>query len=198
MRWSLYHIFTFLQNIAMLLLWYFRYQDPTNPDAYGIMLICLVLGGTVVGSLLTLIYYQYVLLIISVLYWLFWNVRNTNLIVNYNTYPEFYACLRRALLPGDVFVCMLAQNITFCARVTRATKQRSIHHPIDRPILLYDRDALCLIIVDWRPPTTMPVSYTYPPQFVSPVSEDRHARRSEFRSDIAGSEGKIHFTDSII
>lgn len=58
-RWCGYHGFTLIQNLIMLLLWYFdHYSEPSKPDFYGIMLICMVVGGTIIGSFLTLVYYQ--------------------------------------------------------------------------------------------------------------------------------------------
>ncbi|XP_063694752.1 uncharacterized protein LOC134826323 isoform X4 [Bolinopsis microptera] len=58
-RWCGYHGFTLIQNLIMLLLWYFdHYSEPSKPDFYGIMLICMVVGGTIIGSILTLFYYQ--------------------------------------------------------------------------------------------------------------------------------------------
>lgn len=58
-RWLMYHLFTLLQNVGMLAFWYLKhYRDPLEPDWYAFMLISMVIGGTLIGSLLTLLYYK--------------------------------------------------------------------------------------------------------------------------------------------
>ena len=58
-RWLMYHLFTLLQNVGMLAFWYLKhYRDPLEPDWYAFMLITMVIGGTLIGSLLTLLYYK--------------------------------------------------------------------------------------------------------------------------------------------
>ena len=71
-----YHAYTFLQNAGMLIYWYFKhYSDPLQPDWYGFMLISMVIGGTLVGSLLTLLYYKYVNLIADLMQVFFFSKR---------------------------------------------------------------------------------------------------------------------------